>query len=60
MKYTNKEYLFMVQIIDKRLYDLTKWEQEFYRSTKARILAGVPLSDKQAEVFGRIWDKVGI
>ena len=59
MKYTDKELLFIVERIDKQLYELTEWEQNFFVSVKPRVLAGIPLSSKQHEVLSRIWDKLG-
>ena len=60
MKYSDKELLFIVERLDKSMYQLTEWEQSFFSTVKPRILAGIPISDKQHAALSKIWDKIQI
>lgn len=57
MKYSDKELLFIVERLEKSMSQLTEWEQGFFATVKPRILAGIPISDKQHSALSKIWDK---
>jgi hypothetical protein len=56
-----ERHLMMVKEIRRAaeddLEDLTAWEDEFVDSVSKRLEAGRPLSDRQAEVLERLWEK---
>lgn len=58
MKYADKELNFIADRIEKQLYELTEWEESFFKSVLPRIRAAIPLSDKQQEIVSKIWDKL--
>ena len=58
MKYTQKELLFIVERIDKQLYELSEWEQRFFASVKPLVEKGEPLSPGRAKILNGIWDKL--
>lgn len=60
MRYSQKELLFIAERIDKQLYELSDWEQSFFKSVQSRIVQGLTLSSKQVEVLSKIWDKVDL
>lgn len=58
MKYSNKELHFIIERIDKNTYELNEWELKFFNSIKAKVLADIPISNKQHEKLSQIWDKL--
>jgi len=58
MKYSDKELNFIADRIEKQMYELSDWEQDFFNSIKSKIRSAVPLSSKQSECLSRIWDKL--
>lgn len=58
MKYGQEELKFIVERIDKNLYELTDWEKTFFHDIAPLVRNNKPLSPKQAECLSRIWDKI--
>ena len=54
----NEEHLTLVEDCINREDRLTEWERGFIDSVQRQLLLGNRLTDKQAEVLERIWEKV--
>lgn len=52
------EYVQMIDDCEKRESKLSEWEQSFIDSLSTQVGRGQSLSNKQAEVLERIWERV--